>query len=63
MLVCYPIMIIKNLKSMRSYNTILNLMVDKPYADGGVEHSGRIAKPGDEFRQLDLRNIFWLPFT
>ena len=23
-------------------------MVDKPYADGGVEHSGRIAKPGDE---------------
>ena len=48
---------------MRSYNTILNLMVDKPYADGGVEHSGRIAKPGDEFRQLDLRNIFWLPFT
>jgi hypothetical protein len=23
-------------------------MLDKPYADGGQEHSGRIAKPGDE---------------
>jgi hypothetical protein len=29
-------------------NTVWNLMLDRPYADGGVEHSGRIAQPGDK---------------
>ena len=33
---------------MNAINTVWNLMLDKPYADGGQEHSGRIAKPGDE---------------
>ena len=34
---------------VNAYNTIWNLMLDEPYDDGGVEHSGRIANPGDEF--------------
>ena len=29
-------------------NTVWNLMLDKPYRDGGVEHSGRIARKGEE---------------
>jgi hypothetical protein len=29
-------------------NTIWNLMLDRPYSDGGSEHSGRIARPGDD---------------
>jgi len=33
---------------MNALNTVWNLMLDKPYWDGGIEHSGRIAKPGDE---------------
>ena len=33
---------------MNAINTVWNLMLDKPYADGGQEHSGRIAKPGDD---------------
>ena len=33
---------------MNAINTVWNLMLDKPYADGGQEYSGRIAKPGDE---------------
>lgn len=33
---------------MNAINTVWNLMLDKPYADNGQEHSGRIAKPGDE---------------
>ena len=33
---------------LNAINTVWNLMLDKPYADGGGEHSGRIAKPGDE---------------
>ena len=32
---------------VNALNTVWNLMLDKPYGDGGVEHSGRIAKPGD----------------
>ncbi|KAL3940482.1 MAG: hypothetical protein SGARI_000947 [Bacillariaceae sp.] len=33
---------------VNAINTPWNLMLDKPYDDGGVEHSGRIAKPGDD---------------
>jgi len=33
---------------MNALNTIWNLMLDKPYSDGGVEYSGRIAKFGDD---------------
>ncbi|CAJ1916497.1 unnamed protein product [Cylindrotheca closterium] len=33
---------------MNAINTVWNLMLDKPYADHGHEHSGRIAKPGDD---------------
>jgi hypothetical protein len=29
-------------------NTVWNLMLDRPYSDGGSEHSGRVAKPGEE---------------
>jgi hypothetical protein len=32
---------------VNAINTVWNLMLDKPYRDGGVEHSGRIANPGD----------------
>jgi hypothetical protein len=34
---------------MNALNTVWNLMIDQPYSDGGAEHSGRIAKPGDKF--------------
>ena len=33
---------------MNAIDTIWNLMLDKPYIDGGQEHSGRIAGPGDD---------------
>ena len=33
---------------VNAINTVWNLMLDRPYNDGGQEHSGRIAKPGDE---------------
>ncbi|KAL3945164.1 MAG: hypothetical protein SGBAC_000767 [Bacillariaceae sp.] len=33
---------------MNAINTVWNLMLDKPYADHGHEHSGRIAKPGED---------------
>ena len=33
---------------LNALNTVWNLMLDKPYWDGGSEHSGRIAKPGEE---------------
>lgn len=34
---------------MNAINTVWNLMLNKPYADGGVEHSARIAKnPNDK---------------
>ena len=32
---------------VNAINTVWNLLLDKPYDDGGGEHSGRIAKPGD----------------
>jgi hypothetical protein len=32
---------------VNAINTVWNLLLDKPYSDGGVEHSGRIAAPGD----------------
>lgn len=33
---------------MNAWNTVWNLLMDKPYADGGVEHSGRVASdPSD----------------
>lgn len=32
---------------VNAINTVWNLLLDKPYGDGGQEHSGRIAKPGD----------------
>lgn len=32
---------------INAINTVWNLMLDKPYWDGGQEHSGRIAQPGD----------------
>lgn len=33
---------------VNAINTIWNLMLDKPYGDGGSEHSARIAKPGEK---------------
>jgi hypothetical protein len=33
---------------VNAINTVWNLMLDKPYNDGGIEHSGRIAKPGED---------------
>jgi len=33
---------------LNAINTVWNLMLDKPYGDGGSEHSGRVANPGDE---------------
>ena len=33
---------------LNAINTVWNLMLDKPYGDGGVEHSGRIHKPGEK---------------
>jgi hypothetical protein len=32
---------------MNALNTVWNLMLDKPYADGGHEYSGRVARPGE----------------
>jgi hypothetical protein len=32
---------------VNAINTVWNLLLDKPYGDGGQEHSGRVAKPGD----------------
>mmetsp|Transcript_15068 Transcript_15068/g.23385 ORF Transcript_15068/g.23385 Transcript_15068/m.23385 type:complete len:438 (+) Transcript_15068:103-1416(+) len=33
---------------MNAWNTVWNLLMDKPYADGGIEHSGRVASdPSD----------------
>jgi hypothetical protein len=32
---------------INAINTVWNLMLDKPYLNGGAEHSGRIARPGD----------------
>ncbi len=29
-------------------NTVWNLMLNRPDSDGGSEHSGRVAKPGEE---------------
>ena len=33
---------------MNAINTVWNLMLDRPYWDGGSEHSGRVAQPGDD---------------
>lgn len=33
---------------LNAIDTVWNLMLDKPYDDGGEEHSGRIYKPGDK---------------
>lgn len=33
---------------VNAINTIWNLMLDRPYGDGGTEHSGRIAKKGEK---------------
>ena len=45
-----PFGICHNYKELEvnAINTVWNLMLDKPYDDGGVEHSARIAKPGDD---------------
>jgi hypothetical protein len=32
---------------INAFNTVWNLLLDKPYIDGGQEHSGRVANPGD----------------
>jgi hypothetical protein len=32
---------------VNAINTVWNLLLDKPYDDGGQEHSGRIAQPGE----------------
>jgi Domain of unknown function (DUF1083). len=32
---------------MNALNTVWNLMLNRPYADGGHEYSGRIARPGE----------------
>ena len=33
---------------LNAINTVWNLLLDKPYSNGGREHSARVAKPGDE---------------
>lgn len=33
---------------VNAINTVWNLLLDRPYADGGREHSGRVAVPGDD---------------
>jgi hypothetical protein len=33
---------------VNAINTVWNLMLDRPYDDGGEEHSGRISEPGDD---------------
>jgi len=33
---------------VNAINTVWNLMLDKPYMDGGHEHSGRVAKEGED---------------
>jgi len=33
---------------LNAINTVWNLLLNKPYRDGGHEHSGRIAQPGEE---------------
>jgi hypothetical protein len=33
---------------VNAINTVWNLLLDKPYDNGGAEHSGRIAKPGEK---------------
>jgi hypothetical protein len=33
---------------VNAINTVWNLLLDKPYEDGGQEHSGRVAEPGDD---------------
>lgn len=41
---------------VNAINTIWNLMLDKPYIDGGHEHSGRIAKVGDgDYYEVSLQ--------
>lgn len=32
---------------LNALNTVWNLLLDRPYMDGGSEHSGRVAKPGE----------------
>jgi hypothetical protein len=32
---------------INALGTVWNLLLDKPYVDGGMEHSGRVAKPGE----------------
>lgn len=49
---------------MNAYNTVWNLLMDKPYPDGGVEHSGRVANRSSRFywdteRQLSATRIVW----
>ena len=33
---------------VNAFNTVWNLVLDKPYIDGGQEHSGRVAEPGQD---------------
>ena len=40
---------------VNAYNTVWNLLLDKSYMDGGQEHSGRVAKPGQEL-YYEVRN-------
>lgn len=39
---------------LNALNTVWNLRLDKPYLDGGEEHSGRVARPGEP-RYWDVR--------
>ena len=45
-----PTMTTHNYKEfeVNAYNTVWNLLLDKSYIDGGKEHSGRIAQPGQD---------------
>jgi hypothetical protein len=40
---------------INALGTVWNLLLDKPYVDGGMEHSGRVAKPGEPL-YYDVRN-------
>jgi len=39
---------------LNGYNTVWNLLLDKPYDDGGQEHSGRVAKDSSDKKYWEV---------
>jgi len=53
---------------LNAFNTVWNLMLDKPYDDGGKEYSGRVASPGDKMyyevnNQKTATKLIWGQFN